>query len=145
MCLTTRRVTSFPQSHLSFATQCCALFSGQPSGELPFDPAVVRDHFLKLRAALAWYYQGQHILDGITEPQPSNPKYIAVIQQISKVFAAAFVSGADFNVGCDDFGHRFPSFHRGSLPPTRPSPYRFLRSSFLARHCALNDTLPAVL
>ena len=89
--------------------------SGQPSGELPYDPAVVKDHFLKLRAALAWYYQGQHILDDLVTPKPSDRKYVDAIRQISKAFAAAFVSGSDFNVGYSRLGLELEPSHLNSF------------------------------
>ena len=37
---------------------------GAPSGELPFDPLVVKEHALKMRAALYDYYEGDAVLTG---------------------------------------------------------------------------------
>lgn len=75
------------------------LESGPPSGELPFDPATVKDHFLKLRAALTIYQQGEHIMEDLVRPHPDEPEYRQVLKAIAKRFAAAMVHGGDFIVG----------------------------------------------
>lgn len=76
-----------------------SLESGKNIGELPFDPATVKDHFLKLRAALAFYSEGEEHIEMLIDPKPKDPDYKLVIDQIANKFATAFVHGKNVTVG----------------------------------------------
>ena len=64
---------------------------GGPSSELPFTPAKVRDHFLRLRAALADYYEGEDVLEQGIEPHPDDPDFAEMLQAVADQFSRAFV------------------------------------------------------
>ena len=54
----------------------------------------VRDHFLKLRAGLAVYYQGAATLDQRTRPRPPEAAYDEVKHALAAKFATKLVHGA---------------------------------------------------
>ena len=60
-------------------TKVDAFFApGKPVGELPFDPTAVREHALKMRAALYSYYEGDAVLTGAFAPDAqSSAKHTA--------------------------------------------------------------------
>ena len=44
-------------------------------------------------------YQGEHILEDMIQPPPSDPQYLEVMKAISAKFASAFVSSDPIVVG----------------------------------------------
>eukprot|EP00038_Savillea_parva_P009584 m.184527 g.184527 ORF g.184527 m.184527 type:complete len:871 (+) comp16164_c0_seq1:95-2707(+) len=72
---------------------------GNPSGELSFNPAAVRDHFFKAQAALIVYAQGATPFTNLKDsaddfrPSPVDAEYESYIDALAKRFAALFVRG----------------------------------------------------
>ena len=65
---------------------------GGASGDLPFTPAVVRDHFYKLRAALVGYYEDSRVLTEPLRPRPDEPEHASAVRALAAVFARAMVA-----------------------------------------------------
>jgi hypothetical protein len=72
--------------------------SGNARGELSFDPDVVQNNFFKAQAAIAIYAEGTQAFTSEIHPTPAEPEYVAMIEALSKRFAASFIRGGEFVV-----------------------------------------------
>ena len=59
----------------------------------------VKDHFLKLRAALTLYYQGSETLEAAMRPMPNDVEYGPYINVLAERFSRKLVHGGRFVVG----------------------------------------------
>ena len=62
--------------------------SGPAAGELGWDPATVKAHFLKLRAALTMYYQGEQNLDAQFRARPGESEQYAEVWSMTHQYRA---------------------------------------------------------
>jgi hypothetical protein len=76
------------------------LNAGEGKQGLVFDPTVARELFLKLRAALLLYYEGdEQLLLANMDPRRDDPDFPAFIDAISDRFARKLVHGGRFVIG----------------------------------------------
>lgn len=78
---------------------CPSFGSGKAVGELPYDPAKVKEYFQQLRAMLALHYQGEDQLENRIRPIPGEPHYPEYIDGMAARFAGALVHGGEFVIG----------------------------------------------
>ncbi|KAL9180899.1 hypothetical protein ACHAXT_009704 [Thalassiosira profunda] len=83
------------------STDAFAFDGGSAKNNLPFDPEVATDHFLKFEAMLDHYYQGvsRSYLERNIAPKPENPLYGPMLQAYADQIARAVLRAKE---GTDD-------------------------------------------